>query len=170
MNKSHVLFSVSAQSGIFFDSIISTGKLEKENGVPENGIIQTENDYDPRDPPGDVNGSRVWTKLERCVDRPTDGVGGCGGGGGDGAIDGGGCCGGCGGNGCSCGDAVSMDVGVVSVDVGDGVDVVSASVYRPTAGVGGHVVVWNSATVVVVVVAVLPVVVGMARLMVVVVG
>lgn len=47
------------------DSKISTGKLEKEKGIPENGIIQSQNEYDPRDPPGDPNGVRVWTKMER---------------------------------------------------------------------------------------------------------
>ncbi|KAK7098320.1 cell surface hyaluronidase-like [Littorina saxatilis] len=53
------------QSGVFMDSLISTGKLADEDGVPENGIIQTESLYDPRDPPGDPNGVRVWTKMER---------------------------------------------------------------------------------------------------------
>ncbi|XP_070199288.1 cell surface hyaluronidase-like isoform X2 [Littorina saxatilis] len=54
------------RSGVFMDSLISTGRLESEKGVPENGIIQEENYYEPKEPTGDPNGTRVWnSKLER---------------------------------------------------------------------------------------------------------
>ncbi|XP_070200699.1 cell surface hyaluronidase CEMIP2-like [Littorina saxatilis] len=54
------------RSGVFIDSHISTGKLKAEEGVPENGILQEENYFEPRDPPGDSNGERVWSsRLER---------------------------------------------------------------------------------------------------------
>ena len=63
-----VLNTFCFQSGLFFDSRISTGKnLEGEKSVPLNGIIQAENYYEPRDPPGDPNGKRVWTSLDRYV-------------------------------------------------------------------------------------------------------
>ena len=55
----------SFQSGLFFDSHISTGRLAHEEKVPENGIIQSENYYEPRHPPGDPNGMLVWTSVER---------------------------------------------------------------------------------------------------------
>ncbi|XP_076471805.1 cell migration-inducing and hyaluronan-binding protein-like [Babylonia areolata] len=54
------------RSGIFLDSYISAGgKGPRDLNVPLNGIVQSENEYEPRDPPGDVNGTRVWTKMER---------------------------------------------------------------------------------------------------------
>lgn len=56
-----------ARFGLFFDSKISTGRLvEIEDGIPMNGILQTQNLYDPRVPPNE-NGQRVWTEMRRCT-------------------------------------------------------------------------------------------------------
>ncbi|KAK7481482.1 hypothetical protein BaRGS_00027244, partial [Batillaria attramentaria] len=52
------------KTGLFMDSKISTGRLPKEEGVPENGVLQTESLYDPRSPPNDT-GTRVWTTMKR---------------------------------------------------------------------------------------------------------
>lgn len=49
---------------MFIDSKISTGRLESENEVPENGILQVTNGYDPRSPPT-PDGDQVWTELRR---------------------------------------------------------------------------------------------------------
>ena len=57
------------QSGLFFDSHISTGRLESGHNIPQNGIVQEQNFYEPRDPPGDPNGTHVWTTMDRLAIR-----------------------------------------------------------------------------------------------------
>ncbi|KAK7098321.1 cell surface hyaluronidase CEMIP2-like isoform X2 [Littorina saxatilis] len=48
-----------AHSGVFVDGKISTGTgMENKGKVPENGVIQTENEYDPH-----KRGSAVWTDM-----------------------------------------------------------------------------------------------------------
>ena len=50
------------------DSFISSGgKVDRDEDIPLNGIVQVENQYEPRDPPGNIHGRRVWTKIERLV-------------------------------------------------------------------------------------------------------
>ncbi|KAK7090198.1 cell surface hyaluronidase-like [Littorina saxatilis] len=57
------------RSGVFFDSHISTGiPGEKDEGVPETGIIQEENYYEPKTPNGEYSGKRVWNAT---LDRMT---------------------------------------------------------------------------------------------------
>ena len=48
-----------AHSGVFVDSKVSTGTgMENKGKVPENGVLQTENEYDPKD-----HGKPVWTDM-----------------------------------------------------------------------------------------------------------
>ncbi|PVD33531.1 hypothetical protein C0Q70_04787 [Pomacea canaliculata] len=54
-------------AGLFIDSKVSTGRLESENEVPENGILQVTNGYDPRSPPT-PEGVQVWTELRSLAD------------------------------------------------------------------------------------------------------
>jgi hypothetical protein len=59
---SKMMMILCLQSGLFFDSKVSTGTgIENKGMVPENGVIQAENQYFPTD----QNGKPVWVELSR---------------------------------------------------------------------------------------------------------